>query len=84
MLSRSAPSTHRTKSYDSAQPLIKEKPMRSVICEPHALGHSAECPQCKALTLVTGPPQIVKCACGAEWFATWHRFGDPVAKVEAS
>lgn len=59
--------------------------MRKVICKPFAaFGHSAACPDCKALTLVTGPPQKVKCTCGAEWFATWHRFGDPVINFDAA
>jgi hypothetical protein len=57
--------------------------MRKVNCKEAAgLGHSAECPDCKALTLVTGPPQKVKCACGAEWFATWYRYGDPVIRTD--
>ena len=59
--------------------------MRKVTCVSFgALGHSAECPDCKALTLVIGPPQKVKCTCGAEWFATWHRYGDPIINVDTS
>jgi len=59
--------------------------MREVICEPAAaFGHTAQCPDCKALILVTGEPQKIKCACGAEWFATWHRFGDPIIKIKST
>lgn len=59
--------------------------MQKVICKLLLwAGHSAECPECKSKLLVTGPPQIVKCPCGAEWFATWHRFGDPVINFDTA
>ena len=59
--------------------------MREVVCKKAAaFGHTAKCPDCGSLTLVTGPPQKVKCVCGAEWFATWFRHGDPVIKIQST
>lgn len=56
--------------------------MREVQCKQLVWGaHSAECPDCKSKLLITGAPQKVTCPCGAEWFATWWRYGDPVIRT---
>jgi ribosomal protein S27E len=59
--------------------------MRTVLGKPNALGHSAECPECKSLALVTGPPTEIKCLiCGTTYRVMWHRYGDPIICIVTS
>lgn len=58
--------------------------MQTVVGKRHALGHTAECPKCKSLALVTGPPTEIKCVCGETYQVTWWRFGDPVISIKTT
>mgnify|MGYP007082305277 CR=1 FL=1 len=59
-----------------------DKPLRQVQCKPCWGGHAGICPDCKSSTLITCEPCVVKCGCGAQWFATWWRYGDGIINTK--